>query len=61
MSHRAKRYTLLVSMHFLLAGLVSTASAQMAAGPIEPGAGGWRTWVFASGQELRLPPPPDAR
>ncbi len=26
--------------------------------PIEPGAGGWRTWVLASGSELRPPPPP---
>jgi membrane-associated phospholipid phosphatase len=23
-------------------------------------AGGWRTWVLSSGQEMRLPPPPDA-
>ena len=27
-------------------------------GPLEPGAGGWRTWVLASGSELRPPPPP---
>jgi membrane-associated phospholipid phosphatase len=33
----------------------------MAAGPIEPGAGGWRTWVLASGKELRLAPPPDVQ
>jgi hypothetical protein len=31
-----------------------------AAGPIEPGAGAWRTWVLASGRELRLPSPPSA-
>ena len=30
-------------------------------GSIEPGAGGWRTWVLASGKELRLAPPPDAQ
>jgi membrane-associated phospholipid phosphatase len=28
---------------------------------IEPGAGAWRTWVLASGSELRLEPPPDTR
>jgi membrane-associated phospholipid phosphatase len=38
-----------------------TASAQTAAGPIEPGAGEWRTWVLTSGKELRLPPPPDTQ
>ena len=27
--------------------------------PVEPGAGAWKTWVLASGSELRLPPPPD--
>jgi hypothetical protein len=31
-----------------------------ASGGIEPGAGAWRTWVLASGKELRLPGPPDA-
>jgi len=51
----------LVFVCFLLAGLVCTASAPLAAGPIEPGAGGWRPWVLASGKELRLAPPPDAQ
>src|SRR5690349_9850017 len=27
---------------------------------VEPGAGSWKTWVLASGSELRLPPPPDS-
>jgi len=27
---------------------------------VEPKAGTWKTWVLASGSELRLPPPPDA-
>jgi hypothetical protein len=27
---------------------------------IEPQAGTWKTWVLASGRELRLPAPPDA-
>jgi membrane-associated phospholipid phosphatase len=29
-------------------------------GPVEPGAGAWRTWVVSSGSQFRLPPPPDA-
>ena len=61
MDHRAKRHIVLVLVSCLLAGLVLTASAQMATGPIEPGAGGWRPWVLTSGKELRLAPPPDAR
>jgi hypothetical protein len=61
MSYRVNRHIVLVFVGSLLAGLVLTASAQMAPGPIEPGAGGWRTWVLASGQELRLAPPPDAQ
>jgi hypothetical protein len=61
MSYRVNRHMVLVFVDSLLAGLVLTASAQMASGPIEPGAGGWRIWVLASGQELRLAPPPDAQ
>lgn len=61
MRHRAKHSTVLLFVSFLLIGRALTASAQIAAGPIEPGAGGWRTWVLASGQELRLAPPPDAQ
>jgi len=26
--------------------------------PIEPNAGGWRTWVISSGRDYRVPPPP---
>jgi hypothetical protein len=61
MGCRANRHIVLVFVSCLLAGFVLTASAQMATGPIEPGAGGWRTWVLASGKELRLAPPPDAQ
>jgi len=61
MSHRVNPHLVFVFVSFLLAGFVLTASAQMAAGPIEPGAGGWRPWVLASGKELRLAPPPDAQ
>ena len=28
------------------------------AGHLEPGAGGWQTWVLASGSEVQPPPPP---
>jgi membrane-associated phospholipid phosphatase len=29
-----------------------------AAGPVEPDAGRWRTWVISSGHDYRVPPPP---
>ena len=58
--HRPHYPIVLVCVSVLLAGHVLTASAQVAAGSIEPGAGGWQTWVLASGSELRLPAPPDA-
>jgi membrane-associated phospholipid phosphatase len=61
MDHRAKRHIVVVLVSCLLAGLVLTASAQTARDPIEPVVGGWRPWVLASGQELRLAPPPDAQ
>jgi len=28
--------------------------------PVEPGAGGWKTWVISSGKDYRVPPPPGA-
>jgi hypothetical protein len=30
-------------------------------GQVEPGAGQWQTWFIKSGQDYRLPPPPDYR
>ena len=33
----------------------------VAAQPIEPGAGAWRTWVLSGGKDLRSPAPPDAQ
>jgi hypothetical protein len=30
------------------------------AGPVEPQAGAWRTWVLTSGSQLRVPAPPDS-
>jgi hypothetical protein len=57
MFNRAQHAAILVFVSFLHAGPVLPAVAQTAAGPIEPDAAGWRTWVLASGKELRLPPP----
>ena len=28
--------------------------------PIEPNAGTWKTWVISSGEDFRVPPPPEA-
>jgi membrane-associated phospholipid phosphatase len=41
-------------------GVARTAASPVgqSAGPIEPRAGGWKTWVLQSGDELRPPPPP---
>jgi membrane-associated phospholipid phosphatase len=61
MRHRGTCSAVFMCVSLLLASLVLTSSAQMAEGPIEPSAGEWRTWVLASGRELRLPPPPDAQ
>jgi membrane-associated phospholipid phosphatase len=38
-----------------------SASQQAAASTIEPKAGTWRTWVLASGDQLRLQPPPNRK
>ena len=38
----------------MLSVACSVSSAQ-----IEPSAGKWKTWVLTSGDQLRLPPPPD--
>ena len=38
----------------------SVATAQTSLGRIKPEAGTWKTWVLASGSQLRLPPPPDS-
>lgn len=61
MGHRTNCHMVLVFVSCLLAGLVLTASAQIATGPLEPGAGEWWPWVLASGKALRLAPPPDAQ
>lgn len=37
----------------------SSATPQTSFGLLEPQAGTWKTWVLASGSQLRLPPPPD--
>lgn len=46
--------TLLPSLAFMAALLPLQAVAQ----PVEPAAGGWKTWVISSGQDYRVPPPP---
>src|SRR5215470_13214380 len=57
---------------FLIASLAGCASSRFGASPVprdggqvaddqvEPSAGGWKTWVLASGSQLRPAPPPDA-
>jgi len=42
-----------------LNGSATTHPAQASINPIEPRAGQWKTWVLASGSELRLPAPPE--
>ena len=37
----------------------AAAQGANAAARLEPGAGGWRTWVLESGSQLRPPAPPD--
>jgi membrane-associated phospholipid phosphatase len=46
----------------LVAGCATDAPRQAAAPTplVDPNAGSWRTWVLASGKEMRLPRPPDA-
>ncbi len=41
----------------LVAGFLPAQAQQ--AGPAGPQAGTWKTWVIASGAQLRVPPPPD--
>src|SRR6266446_3061317 len=48
----------LVSLALL--GLAYAAATQPGKDMVEPKAGTWKTWVLASGSELRLPAPPDA-
>ena len=40
--------------------LVSGTGAFAQSDQIEPNAGTWKTWVISSGEDLRVPPPPDA-
>ena len=41
--------------------MLSSCLAQPGTGQIEPQAGKWKTWVLASGDQFRLPPPPDSK
>src|SRR5215471_8808923 len=47
---------LILCLSFYLLHLPATAGTQ-----VEPKAGTWRTWLLQSGDELRLPPPPDEK
>ena len=53
MGHRVNRHIVLVFVSFLLAGLVLTASAQMASGPSEPGAGTWQECPGTGGRDAK--------
>src|SRR4051794_7752286 len=48
----------------LMSMFVSIAAAlplqSLSAGPVEPNAGNWKTWVISSGRDYRVPPPPGA-
>ncbi len=44
----------------LLTACATNSPQQATSASTDRNAGQWRTWVLASGQELRLPPPPDA-
>ena len=55
------RSLLLVAGLLLLNAAPSQAVARTpTAAQVEPQAGGWKTWVLASGAQFRLPAPPDA-
>lgn len=43
----------------VVAGATASPASAQGAALIEPRAGTWKTWVLASGEQLRLPPPPD--
>ena len=53
--------SMLLASILALGPTAALAQGALSAGPIDPGAGNWRTWVLGAGRELRLPPPPDAR
>lgn len=52
---------LLVALIVLQLAVVASPglAARQSEAPIEPRAGGWKTWVLSSGSELRLPAPPN--
>ena len=53
MGYRVHHHIVLVFVSFLLAGLVLTASAQMASGPSEPGAGTWQECPGTGGRDTK--------
>lgn len=62
-----KRHSLSMLIVILMIGSLAAASSSLAilraadtsANQIEPKAGNWKTWVLTSGDQLRLPAPPD--
>jgi hypothetical protein len=55
---RAGACLLLVAVSAVPSASAAPVRIQSASAPIEPGAGTWPTWLLASGDELRLLPPP---
>lgn len=49
---------LVASLLFSQAAPAFAGRDKRAGGPVEPGAGGWRTWVISSGRDFRAPAPP---
>jgi hypothetical protein len=39
--------------------IVLSLGCSLSLAQVEPNAGKWKTWVLSSGDQLRLPPPPD--
>src|SRR5262249_35763765 len=51
---------ILVSLSVISMGALVHAQAPQNVSPIEPQAGTWKTWLLRSGDQFRLPAPPDA-
>jgi hypothetical protein len=57
-----KRFIIVVLTSLIVMGVGALVLAQVPqhTGPIEPEAGTWKTWLLRSGDQFRLPAPPDA-
>jgi membrane-associated phospholipid phosphatase len=56
---RLTRGVTVLAVALLVSPLVPRDTLAQVTDPVEPRAGGWKTWVLTSGAELRLPGPPD--